>query len=184
LLRRASQLPVDPTGLAYLPRDKNAYIRVEGSAAAIAEKLTVLRDEIAGQDCATLDDENTIALFGNLSNAVEFARRADDVWRICVSPADAPAAIAATGALDWYADWAGGLLWLGLPADKETATRLRGITTQFGGHATLMRAGLEARESLAVFEPEAPVRAALTRSVKAAFDAKRVLNPGHMYKDV
>jgi glycolate oxidase FAD binding subunit len=71
-----------------------------------------------------------------------------------------------------------------LTADEDAAVRLRTITARSGGHATLMRASGEARESLAVFEPESPVRAALTRSIKAAFDPKRVLNPGRMYKDV
>jgi glycolate oxidase FAD binding subunit len=184
LLRRASRLPVDPTGLAYLPHEKTAYIRVEGSAAALAEKLTVLTAEVAGQDCATLDDENTAAICRNVGNAAAFANRPGDVWRLCVSPTDAPMALAATGAVHWYADWAGGLLWLGLGADEATATKLRNITARFGGHATLMRASQEARKSLPVFEPEAPVRAALTRSIKAAFDPKRVLNPGRMYKDV
>jgi len=184
LLRRANRLPVDATGLAYLPQEKTAYIRVEGSAAALVEKLTVLRSEFASQDCATLDHQNTAAVFGNLSNAGPFSNRGGDVWRLCVAPTDAAAAIAATGMLDWYADWAGGLLWLGLPANEETATRLRAITARFGGHATLVRASREEREALPVFEPESPVRAGLTRSVKAAFDGKRVLNPGRMYKDV
>jgi glycolate oxidase FAD binding subunit len=75
-------------------------------------------------------------------------------------------------------------LWLDAPADEATAARLRGITKGFGGHATLMRAPREARASLSVFEPEAPARAGLTRSVKAAFDAKHVLNPGRMFEDI
>jgi glycolate oxidase FAD binding subunit len=183
LLRRASQLAVDPTGLAYLPRRKAAYIRIEGTSAALAEKLTVLRKEFAGQDCATLDDQETAALFRDLGNAGEFANQAGNIWRLCVSLTDAPAAIAATGSVDWYADWAGSLLWLNLSGGVDTATALRGITARFGGHVTLMRAAREARESLDVFEPESPVRAALTRSVKAAFDPKLVLNPGRMYKD-
>lgn len=183
LLRRAAQLPVDPTGVAYVPRAKTAYIRIEGTSAALAEKLKVLREEFASQLCATLGDQETAALFADLGNAAMFAE-AEALWRLCVAPADAPAAIDTTGALDWYADWAGGLLWLGLPGDEKTATQLRTITSRFGGHATLMRASREARERLEVFEPESPVRAALTRSVKAAFDPKRVLNPGRMYRDV
>ena len=90
----------------------------------------------------------------------------------------------AANVTDWYADWAGGLLWFGFPANEETAVRLREITARFGGHATLMRASAEVRERLDVFEPESPVRMALTRSVKAAFDPKRILNPGRMYRDV
>jgi glycolate oxidase FAD binding subunit len=181
-LRRAAQLPVDPTGLAYLPRAKTAYIRVEGTLAALAEKLKVLREEFASQDCATLEDQETAALFADLSNGAVL-RAADAVWQLCVAPSDA-AAIVATSSRDWYADWAGGLLWLDLPANANTATRLRALTARFGGHATLMRASRVARETLDVFEPESPVRAALTRSVKAGFDPKRVLNPGRMYRDV
>jgi glycolate oxidase FAD binding subunit len=183
LLRRAAQLPVDPTGLTYLPRAKAAYIRVEGTSAALAEKLKVLREEFASQDCATLDDQETAALFADVSDVAAF-RAADAVWRLCVAPADASAAIGATGALDWYADWAGGLVWLDLPGNADPATRLRGITARFGGHATLMRASRQARETLDLFEPESPVRGGLTRGVKTAFDPKRVLNPGRMYKNV
>jgi glycolate oxidase FAD binding subunit len=76
------------------------------------------------------------------------------------------------------------LLWLGLPADEETARRLRGVTAQFGGHATLMRASAEARARLSVFEPEAPARATLTAAVKAAFDPQRLLNPGRMVEEL
>ena len=184
LLRRAHRLPIDPTGLAYFPARNTAYIRIEGSPAAVAEKLAVLKSEFTAQDCATLEVEETAALFRDVSNASTFSDGPNDIWRLCVSPADAPAAINAADAADWYADWAGGLLWLRLPANVETATRLRGIAGRLGGHATLVRASRAARESLSVFEPESPVRAALTRSVKAAFDPKRVLNPGRMYKDV
>jgi glycolate oxidase FAD binding subunit len=46
----------------------------------------------------------------------------------------------------------------------------------------LMRASREARARLATFEPETPARAAITRSVKAAFDPRRVLNPGRMFE--
>jgi len=84
----------------------------------------------------------------------------------------------------WYADWAGGVLWLGLSASDEGSARLRQITMTVGGYATLMRAAETARASLPVFEAEAPARAELTHAVKAAFDPKRLFNPGRMYKDV
>jgi glycolate oxidase FAD binding subunit len=44
---RASQLPLDPNGSPICRARGAAYIRVEGSAAALAEKLTVLRGEFA-----------------------------------------------------------------------------------------------------------------------------------------
>jgi glycolate oxidase FAD binding subunit len=182
LLRRAAQLPVDPTGLAYLPHDSSAYVRVEGTTAAIAEKLAVLREQFANQDCATLDDDAAAAIFRSLSGGALLSQ--SDIWRLCIPSTDAAAAITEADGTNWYADWAGGLLWLGLRANEEVAMRLRAITTRFTGHATLMRASREARERLPVFEPEAAVRAQITRSVKAAFDPNRVLNPGRMYKDI
>jgi glycolate oxidase FAD binding subunit len=62
--------------------------------------------------------------------------------------------------------------------------RLRGLTQRFGGHATLVRASREARAELALFEPESQARAAITRSVKAAFDPKHILNPGRMFEGI
>ena len=70
-----------------------------------------------------------------------------------------------------------------LNGDEETAKRLRTITAFLGGHATLMRASVEARESLQVFEPEPPARAGLTRTVKAAFDPHRLFNPSRMFRN-
>jgi glycolate oxidase FAD binding subunit len=47
-----------------------------------------------------------------------------------------------------------------------------------------MRAADAVRARLAVFEPETPARATLTRAVKAAFDGKHVLNPGRMFEGI
>jgi glycolate oxidase FAD binding subunit len=110
--------------------------------------------------------------------------RQTDVWRLCVPPSHSYDAAQLSDASEWYADWAGGLLWLGLTANDEIAKRLRAITARHAGHATLMRANEDARKRLAVFEPETPARAELTRAVKAAFDPKRVLNPGRMFENV
>jgi len=193
LLREASSLAVDPTGLAYFPKAfaepaglgaGAALIRVEGTSAAVAEKLEVLRARFAGHDVVTLDDDMTRAVFREIDTGAVFVNRETDLWRLCVAPSEAHEAMKSSGTSEWYADWAGGLLWLGLSANEETAARLRAITTRFCGHATLMRASDDARKRLSVFEPETPTRAELTRAVKAAFDPKRVLNPGRMFENV
>jgi glycolate oxidase FAD binding subunit len=196
-LRQAARLAVDASGLAYLPAEALArselpitgdsglaLIRVEGTSAAVSEKLAVLRKEFADHELTLLEQDRTIVLFHEIGDGSFFAKSSSDIWRLCVTASHAHAALQDIGAAFWYADWAGGLLWLDAPADEVTAARLRGITKGFGGHATLMRAPREARASLSVFEPEAPVRAGLTRSVKAAFDAKHILNPGRMFEDI
>jgi glycolate oxidase FAD binding subunit len=126
-------------------------------------------------------------LFALLPAAAAFAA---DVPRLSYTksfPGSVPPWVGITveksGAEFWYADWAGGMLWLALPGDEDTATQLRRITARLGGHATLMRASETTRESLPVFEPERETRAGLTRAVKAAFDPHRLFNRDRMFKD-
>jgi glycolate oxidase FAD binding subunit len=61
---------------------------------------------------------------------------------------------------------------------------IRSAFKAFGGHATLIRAPESLRQSVAVFEPQPPALAALTRRVKTSFDPQRVLNPSRMYEGV
>ena len=196
-LSQAAGLAADPTGLAYLPSKARAasaasdlsssgvaLIRVEGNSPAVVERLDLLYARFNDHDLATLDDDRTRAIFCEISDGGMFVSRSCDIWRLCVPPSQAHEAVELAGADFWYADWAGGLIWLDLPASEETAKRLRAITARLGGHATLMRASHEARTRFGVFEPEAPARANLTAAVKAAFDPGRILNPGRMYETI
>jgi glycolate oxidase FAD binding subunit len=182
ILRRAAALQIEPTGLAYL--NEKALIRVEGSAPTVTEKLAVLQKVFAEYQLSVLDDAATLELFREIGNGGCLMREKTDVWRLVVPPAAAYEALTASSAASWYADWAGGLLWLGLPGDAATAAQLRGITRRVGGHAVLMRSSEAARAELEVFEPENEAHSAITCSVKAAFDPGGVLNPGRMYRDI
>jgi glycolate oxidase FAD binding subunit len=184
VLRRGAALPIDATGLAYLPESVSAVIRIEGGEAAVEDKLALLQQNFPAAEPHTLDDRETAILFGALGKGKPLLQRGTDLWRVVLPSAGAHEALVASGTVRWLADWAGSLLWLALPGDATTAQRLRQITDRLGGHATLIRGSETARSELDVFEPEPPARAALTRSVKAAFDPKRVLNPGRMYRDV
>lgn len=189
----AAQTPVDATALAYLPASAAgllesaargsrgaALIRIEGTPTALEEKIDLLRAACPEADIALLSDEETENLFRRVGDGSLFGREGD-IWRICVPPSRAADAIAEAEAQLWYADWAGGLLWLQLPASTEIAQRLRRITAKFPGHATLFRAAIEARRAIDVFEPEAPVRANLTKAIKQAFDPELVFNRGRMF---
>ena len=191
-LRVAAKMPLEATGLAYLPSalpgsnfaQGAALIRIEGSAASVADKMARLKQEFAGLDPIVLEDELGASLFRHIDNGGFFAPRDNDLWRLCLPASEAANAVKYCGAKHWYADCAGGLLWLALPATLENQTRLRALTAAYGGHAMLLRASAEARRKLTVFEPEAPARAGLTRAVKLAFDPDRRLNPARMYKDM
>jgi glycolate oxidase FAD binding subunit len=185
-LREAMRLPLDVSGLAYFPNARNgdAIIRVEGTESAVEQKLAELQKRFAGHDAKVLPETDTQNAYRDISNGAAFVGAATGIWRVCVPAANAHEAFTAMGPTQWVADWAGGLLWLGLPADTETAAKLRNITARLGGHATLMRGSNDSRANLAVFEPETSTRAPLTRSVKAAFDPRRVLNPSRMFEGI
>ncbi len=177
LLRKVWSSPLDATGLSF--SRGHALIRLEGETAPLAEKCALARALIGAQDVSEIP-EGEIA-FRAIGNGEMFADTPYDVWRCFVPPASAAAVAAQIDSPLWLGDWAGGLLWIGtLPGSDG----VREIVKQAGGHAVLLRAEEETRERVAVFEPEEPARAALTRSVKAAFDPLGLFNPGRMWDSV
>lgn len=196
LIRRVWMSPLEAAGLAFVPAVAAApfealgpigagaaLMRVEGSPAALKEKVSALRAMIDRHEIVEIADGD--AIFARVSSGAAFADHDADVWRIAVPPASSSAvADALTGTL-WFADWAGGLFWIGVSETNEAvAAKLRHIAARAGGHATLMRASASARATLAVFPPEDEARAQLTRSVKAAFDPLGLFNPGRMFEGV
>ena len=68
------------------------------------------------------------------------------------------------------------------PADAQR--RVRAIVARAAVMRCCCAPSAETRERIAVFAPEAPARAALTRAVKAAFDPLGLFNPGRMWDGV
>jgi glycolate oxidase FAD binding subunit len=108
------------------------------------------------------------------------------VWRVSTAPVRGHEIAAAVGPqAELFYDWAGGLIWLALPAsDDGGATRVRRATAEIGGHATLIRAPVAVRAAVPVFAPQDDGVAALTRRIKESFDPQGVLNAGRMYAGV
>ena len=76
-------------------------------------------------------------------------------------------------------EWAGAQRWCVTPrADAPTATRLRDIARQAGGHATLFRS---ADKSAGVFAPLTSPLDRIHRELKRSFDPHGVFNPGRLY---
>ncbi|HEV2563325.1 MAG TPA: FAD-binding protein [Rhizomicrobium sp.] len=174
LLRRVWSSPLEATGLAYVHEWAAAYIRLEGGPTPLKDKIASLRTLLHGMEVLKVADGE--ATFRKIGSGAVFIDQSLDIWRICVPPSEAAKTAEAIASPRWLADWAGGLLWVGM---NETAD-LHDIAKRAGGHATLMRASVETRSRIPVFPPEEEIRAALTRSVKAAFDPKDLFNPGRM----
>jgi glycolate oxidase FAD binding subunit len=177
LLRRVRASPLDATGMAYMPAESVAVIRVDGAREPLAEKLVLLRNLLSEHELHEVDGGD--AMFRELGGGAPFLDAALDVWRIAVPQAGAADVVAQIATPLWYADWAGGLLWVG-----TNDANLHDIAIKARGHATLLRASEETRGRVPVFPPEPPERAALTRSVKASFDPLGLFNPGRMWDGV
>ena len=192
VLRRVWSSPFEPTGLAYIPDcaakafgfgdcgKGAALLRVEGAAEPLQEKIAALRALLTAYALNSFDRGDTT--FAQIGAGAPFLGRQTDIWRLSVPQASAAVCIMLANAPLWFADWAGGLLWLSLPSSSAPA--LRELAARVGGHATLFRASAESRMSIPVFQPEPAAHATLTKSVKAAFDPLALFNPGRMFEGV
>lgn len=171
-MARALGSPYEVTGAAH---DGDTWLRVEGFEASVAYRTRALRDLLGG-DTAVLGATESASRWQAVRDVAAFADTPGDVWRISCKPSDAPALVAKSDADAHLLDWAGGLIWLRLPA----ATNLRARLGPFGGHATLVRADGKTRASLGAFPPEAAGVARLSQGLKARFDPRGILNAGLM----
>ncbi|MBM3510343.1 MAG: glycolate oxidase subunit GlcE [Alphaproteobacteria bacterium] len=205
LLAEIAGAAIDGSGFAYLPAARGgawrppglapgvgaALIRLEGTRASVAERAKRLTATIGARaPLRTLDRDNSLALWRGIRDVEPFVAAAPDaaLWRLSLPPdrgAAVVAAIAVQRPIEYFYDWAGGLVWLQTSAATDGgAAAIRAALADVGGHATLVRAPDALRGAVAVFEPQAPALARLTRRVKDSFDPRAVLNPGRMYAGV
>lgn len=194
--------PHEVSGAAFIPNPSTARLpglsglaavtalRIEGPTPSVIFRRDRLSAEL-GADCELelLHHDSSIAFWRAIRDVLPLAGLDDrSVWRISVAPsrgAEVAEAVARSLDANWYLDWAGGLIWAAVAGTNDggaTVVRaaIRGAEARGTGHATLIKASPELRRSIAVFEPQPPVLAALSRRVKEAFDPRRILNPGRM----
>ena len=168
-------------------------LRLEGVAPSVAHRKAVLEMLFAplGQ-LAVLGESASRTLWRAIRDVLPFAAGGPSgeryVWRISTAPlrgAEIGRTLREKAGAEILYDWAGGLVWAALPpTDDAGAGLVRGTVAPAGGHATLIRAPSAVRAAVAVFAPEAPALAALTKRVREGFDPRGVLNPGRMWAGV
>jgi glycolate oxidase FAD binding subunit len=186
----AAHLPAGVAARAPLPGEAEAeaatLLRLEGFGPSVAARRQDLAQRLAAFGApAVLDPDETVALWAFVCDVRAFAGEDRVVWRISAPPMHGCRILAAVQAkaeaAEAFYDWAGGLVWLALPPSADAGAALvRAASAAHGGVATLIRAPVEVRGWIDVFEPEAPALAALSRRVKAGFDPLNILNPGRM----
>ena len=133
-----------------------------------------------------LDSETSWGLWSELRTLSVLPYSSEtSLWRIVTVPTTSHEIVATIAkfmeAVAVY-DWAGGLIWLEVPASADAAAAdVRRAVAVRGGHATLIRAEPAVRSVVDVFEPMRPELEQLTRGLKKAFDPRNVLNRGRMY---
>lgn len=160
---------------AHLPGEGLTVMRVEGFPPSIAARLALLEQlQPRGGVLSSEESERVWAAVGNVSPLAHSAT----LWRASVAPSAGPQLyqrLAPLGAERLY-DWAGGLVWLGLPEDAPPVA-VRTAVEELGGHVTLIRAPASVRREVSALHPQPPALAALGERVRAAFDPHAILSP-------
>lgn len=180
--------PFEVTGAAHLPSHGNGpltLLRLEGFEAQVDYRISRLQDRLKARGASEVvrGDAHT-ELWLATRDVSAFAGDARAVWHVSVKPSEAPAIVNAVREIDGsdvLLDWAGGRVWIAVPAsDDAHATIVRGAVAEVGGSATLVRAAPAVRASVPVFHPEPAPLARLAKDLRAKFDPANILNPGRM----
>jgi glycolate oxidase FAD binding subunit len=182
------------TGAAHAPagdgEPARTYLRLEGFESSVRHRSELLRAALAGFGPADVLSRGTSqSLWLTILDVDALSAPFETpLWRISVPPSAGPKVVAevshAFPARVLY-DWGGGLVWIaGGDGDDAGAAVVRKAVAGAGGHATLVRADDQVRNSVAVYQPLAAPLMELTRRLKATFDPAGILNPGRMYAGV
>ena len=172
-----------------LAADFVVVIRLEGIALSVDDRAGHLRGMgSAGSTVETVPQALSETLWRRIRDVDLLADHAGDIWKLSCPPASAPQIIAAIEPhfdMAFYADWAGGLLWLAGPSGAAFGTALRAaLALHGGGHAQLMCDRGNTKQLIPALQPLPPAQACLSKRIKAAFDPLGVLNFGRMHDGI
>jgi len=161
-------------------------IRLEGIEVSVNDRAAHLAAVDLGSDeVHRLEAAASALLWQQIRDVTLLPTQERAIWRISVAPAQSPAILDQIGArfdIDYFADWAGGLVWLSASGDASFATALRGAIESYGGgYAQRIIDRRSGFDDVPPFHPLSPTHLALHQRVKAAFDPLAVLNYGRMH---
>lgn len=183
IMSLAMQSSCEVSAAGFIPGEA-VYLRLEGVAPSVAYRRDQLAKALA-RPIQVLAQKSSSAKWKAIRDAALFAERPErPLWRISVAPSEAPRLIAELQRqidLRYILDWAGGLIWLEVPAsDDASATLVRAALGP--GHAMLIRAPDSVRAAVDVFQPQPAALAELAARVKTSFDPRHLFNPGRMVR--
>lgn len=195
-IARIFATPHEPGAAAILPKraaskaklDVNAEfviaIRLEGIAVSVQDRLTHLQTLFGGDALAHAD---STALWRQITSAQLVADDRRNVWKISCAPTDAAGVLAAVSDkhdVDYFADWAGGLIWVSGPGYLLGQDLRAAVNKLDSGFVQLFRDVGATKDKIEPFHPLSSPLLGLHKRVKAAFDPLGVLNAGRMHDGV
>ncbi len=167
-------------------RQPFTLLRIEGPSVLLPQRLSRLRTLLSAYgDCAVLADADSLELWAGIQMLLPFQDGDGPLWRIVIRPHNAAAAIRGLRRYSDFAvmmDWGGGVIWLAPPASLDAgAADIRRVLATLGGHATLVRAAPDVRNSVDCFEPMDLAMEPVLKRLKTAFDPAGVFNHGRLY---
>jgi len=159
-------IPVSATSF----HDSNIYIRLSGHKSAVlaASSQFSLSEYSDGENYWESLREHRDDFFRN-----DFFSDDENLWRISVP--------STTEKLNphgqWLIEWGGAQRWL---KTSESIEQVRDAVSKAGGHATLFRGGDREGD---IFQPLSSGIEQLHIALKNAFDPKRILNHGRLYRE-
>jgi glycolate oxidase FAD binding subunit len=186
--------PFEVSGAAHLPigidRVSTTLMRIEGFKPSVSYRLGALKALLKSYGPAdVIEGEAATRLWQSVKTASFLSEpRERAIWRLSVAPSKAAAIVGQikdARAIQHLLDWGGGLVWIATGAEGEAGARvIRTALEGSQGHATLVRAPIEVRAAVPVFEPLPAAMMTLTGGLKASFDPHRLFNSGRMYAGV
>ena len=181
------------TGVAHLPENiasgfkdlagKSAtLLRLEGFKKSVnlrIEKLQTILSAFGEQ--SVLNDKQAKTIWAEVRDVKPFADGTNSpVWRISVAPMIGHKLVSELGAENAFYDWQGGLVWLKMEDDPDADKVRAAIAKLGGGHATLIRASDEQRQSSQIFQPENTAVATISKRIREQFDPMGKFYSGRM----
>lgn len=196
LIARLFASPHEPGSAAILPcdiavkagvtldADFVGVVRLEGIKVSVNDRFAGLQAIVPGD---RLEAAVSRKLWARIRDVDLITDRRCDVWKLSCAPAEAAQIvemITARHDVDYFADWAGGLVWITGPETTLGETIRQSIAGAQSGFAMLVRDVAATRDRIAPLQPITPPLFALHKRVKAAFDPLAVLNHGRMHAGV
>ncbi len=188
--------PFEVSGAAHLPameetgEPARTLVRIEHFENSVVYRLGELQKALGRfGSLRTLPEDEALALWRDVRDVAPLAGGSfGALWRIHAAPSRAAGLVAELRtqglARSWFYDWGGGLVWLASDVDALDGGGVHRAAAAAQGHAMLVRAPVEARARIDVFQPLQRGLMDITARVKASFDPNALINPGRMYAGV